>query len=149
MMAQNLAIKAVSASISLSRTELFMTKERLKEILRFLLSGGFCFLIDYGLLFILTEYGGLYYLCSSAISFSISLGVNYWLCIHFIFRKTAEQTSRQKMIFIIVGIMGLGLNQLCMWLFATICGLHYMIAKLFATAIVTIWNYLTKRWAVT
>ncbi len=44
--------------------------------------------------------------------------------------------------------MGLGLNQLCMWFFVDVAGLYYMIAKIFATAIVTIWNYITKRKAV-
>jgi len=35
-----------------------------------------------------------------------------------------------------------------MWFFVAIIGLHYMLAKIFATIIVTIWNYLTKRKAV-
>ncbi|MBR1806568.1 MAG: GtrA family protein [Selenomonadaceae bacterium] len=43
------------------------------------------------------------------------------------------------------GVVGLGLNQLCMWFFVDVAGLHYLIAKLGATVIVTAWNYVTKR----
>ena len=50
--------------------------ERYREIFRFLLVGGGCFLLDYGLLFALTEYGGFMYLVSTAISFTVSMVVN-------------------------------------------------------------------------
>ena len=45
-----------------------LTGAQLREIARFLLVGGFSFLIDYGLLYVFTEYGGIPYLWSSALS---------------------------------------------------------------------------------
>lgn len=125
-----------------------MTHERFMEILRFCLVGGVSFLIDYSLLFALTEWAGLYYLYSSAISFSVTVVFNYWLCVIYVFKGAGKQTARQAVIFFVTGALGLALNQFCMWLFVAVVGLHYMIAKLFATAIVTIWNYVTKRKAV-
>ena len=126
-----------------------MTRERMLEIVRFCFVGGVSFLMDYGLLFVLTEFVGLYYLYSSAISFSITVVFNYWLCVIYVFKGAKKQTTRQAIIFFGTGVIGLGLNQLCMWLFVAVAGLHYMLAKIFATAIVTIWNYVTKRKAVT
>ena len=126
-----------------------MTRERMLEIVRFCFVGGVSFLMDYGLLFVLTEFVGLYYLYSSAISFSITVVFNYWLCVIYVFKGAKSQTTRQAIIFFGTGVIGLGLNQLCMWLFVAVAGLHYMLAKIFATAIVTIWNYVTKRKAVT
>lgn len=125
-----------------------MTHERFLEILRFCLVGGVSFLIDYSLLFALTEWAGLYYLYSSAISFSVTVVLNYWLCVTYVFKGAGKQTARQAVIFFATGALGLALNQFCMWFFVAVVGLHYMIAKIFATAIVTIWNYLTKRKAV-
>ena len=125
-----------------------MTHERFLEILRFCLVGGVSFLIDYSLLFALTEWAGLYYLYSSAISFSVTVVLNYWLCVIYVFKGAGKQTARQAVIFFATGALGLALNQFCMWFFVAIVSLHYMIAKIFATAIVTIWNYLTKRKAV-
>lgn len=118
------------------------------EIVRFCFVGGVSFLMDYGLLFALTEFAGIYYLYSSAISFSITVVFNYWLCIIYVFKDAKKQTTRQATIFFVTGVLGLGLNQLCMWLFVAVAGLHYMLAKIFATAIVTVWNYITKRKAV-
>ncbi|MBD3878844.1 MAG: GtrA family protein [Quinella sp. 1Q5] len=126
-----------------------MTRERMLEIVRFCFVGGFSFLMDYSLLFVLTEFVGLYYLYSSAISFSITVVFNYWLCVIYVFKGAKKQTTRQAIIFFGTGVIGLGLNQLCMWFFVDVMRVHYMLAKIFATAIVTIWNYVTKRKAVT
>ena len=125
-----------------------MTHERFAELVRFCFVGGLSFLVDYSLLFALTEWAGLYYLYSSAISFGVSVVFNYWLCVAYVFKGAGKQTTRQAAIFLVTGIMGLGLNQLCMWFFVTVTGFHYMLAKIFATAIVTVWNYFTKRMAV-
>ncbi|MBR6713383.1 MAG: GtrA family protein [Selenomonadaceae bacterium] len=126
-----------------------MTRERMLEIVRFCFVGGVSFLMDYGLLFVLTEFVGLYYLYSSAISFSVTVVFNYWLCVIYVFKGAKKQTTRQAIIFFGTGVIGLGLNQLCMWFFVDVMRVHYMLAKIFATAIVTIWNYVTKRKAVT
>jgi len=122
-----------------------MTHERLMEIIRFCFVGGVSFLIDYSLLYALTEFAGIYYLYSSAISFSVSVVFNYWLCVAYVFKGAKKQTPRQAIFFFVTGAIGLVLNQFCMWLFVAIVGLHYMLAKIFATAIVTVWNYVTKR----
>ena len=125
-----------------------MPRSRLYEIARFVLVGGACFLLDYGLLYILTEYGGLHYLLSAGISFSISVLVNYWLCLICVFRGANAQTRRAKMHFFGSSIAGLGLNQLLMWVLVDIIGIYYMIAKLIAAGIVMVWNYILKRRAV-
>ena len=122
-----------------------MTHERLMEIIRFCFVGGVSFLMDYSLLYALTEFAGIYYLYSSAISFSVTVIFNYWLCVIYVFKGAKKQSPRQAIIFFATGAVGLLLNQFCMWLFVAIVGLHYMIAKIGATAIVTIWNYITKR----
>ena len=125
-----------------------MTRERLLEIIRFCFVGGVSFLMDYAILFALTEFAGVYYLYSSAISFSVTVVFNYWLCVIYVFKGAQKHTTRRALIFFGTGVIGLGLNQFCMWFFVAVAGLHYMLAKIFATIIVTIWNYLTKCKAV-
>lgn len=125
-----------------------MTHERFMEVIRFCIVGGLSFLVDYSLLYALTEWAGIYYLYSSAISFGVSVVFNYWLCVAYVFKGAGKQTARQATIFFVTGVIGLALNQLCMWFFVDVAGLHYMLAKIFATAIVTIWNYFTKRMAI-
>ncbi len=126
-----------------------MSSKRFWEVFRFVLVGGGCFLLEYGLLYTLTEYAGLHYLWSSAIAFVVSLLVNYWLCVAVVFQGAGKQSFSQRLLFIGSSIAGLGINQACMWFFVDRCGIYYMVAKLITSAIVMIWNYILKRKAVT
>jgi len=123
-------------------------RARLYEMLRFILVGGACFLLDYGLLYVLTAHMGVYYLVSAAISFTVSVFLNYWLCLVCVFRGANAQSRRAKMLFFGSSIAGLGLNQLLMWALVDLAHIHYMIAKLIAAGVVMLWNYVLKRRAV-
>ena len=125
-----------------------MRRDRFMEMARFCLVGGSCFLVDYALLYILTEYGGINYWYSSGISFTTTVLLNYWLCVVYVFHGARHQTRKQASIFIGSSIAGLAINQLCMWVLVDGLGIYYMIAKLVATAVVTIWNYVMKRKAI-
>lgn len=125
----------------------FPSTERFWEVFRFLLVGGGCFLLEYGLLFALTEYGGLNPLVSAPIAFTVSLVVNYILCVYVVFH--AEQQSKKQMaLFVLTSIIGLGINQVVMWFFIDIIGIWYMFAKVVASAVVMVWNYFTKRYVL-
>ena len=125
-----------------------MSRERFLEIVRFCLVGGLSLLVDCAILFALTDFAGVHYLYSAAVSFTASVIFNYWLCVKYVFRNARRQTPRQAAIFIGSSVAGLGLNQLCMWFFVEVAGWHYMLAKLGATVIVTLWNYVMKRKAI-
>ena len=122
--------------------------ERFLEIVRFCFVGGISLIVDCGVLYGLTEFFGVHYLYSAAISFTVSVIFNYWLCVTYVFKGARKQTPKQAAIFIGSSVAGLGLNQLCMWFFVEIVTWHYMLAKLGATVIVTIWNYVMKRKAI-
>ena len=121
---------------------------RFDEILRFGVVGGVCFVVDFGLLYALTEWGGIHFLYSAAISFTVAVTLNYWLCLKFVFTDAKRQTMRQAVLFVGSSVAGLFLNQLSMWLLVNFFAVHYLVSKIIATAIVTIWNYVTKRRAV-
>lgn len=126
----------------------FIRTPRIQEILRFCVAGGICFIVDYGLLFLCTEYLHINYLYSAAISFTVAVLLNYWLSLKFVFTNVSKQTTKQAVVFIGSGIVGLGINQVCMWLLVEKFAIYYMLAKIVSTIIVTVWNYVTKRWAV-
>jgi putative flippase GtrA len=121
---------------------------RAAEILRFLLVGGGCFVFDYGLMVFLTEAAGLYYLWSSGISFTLSVVLNYWLCVKFVFAQAQHQSPKQMSMFIGSSVTGLLLTQFFMYVQVDWLGLNYMLAKFVAAGLVTIWNYIWKRKAV-
>ena len=65
-------------------------KKLIDQILKFGVVGGLAFLIDYVLLYALTEFVGIHYLISSVISFTVSLIFNYILSIKWVFDVTKK-----------------------------------------------------------
>jgi len=120
----------------------------MKEILQFCFVGSFTFLIDCGLLYVLTEYTLLGYFLSAAVAFSIAVVINYILCLKYVF-VSALNGKKQFFYFVMTSIVGLGLNQICMWMFVELLSFYYLIAKVGSTIIVTLWNYVTKKLVLT
>ena len=118
-----------------------------QEIFRFLLAGGSCFLLELATLWILTELGGINYLESAAIAFTLAVAINYEMCSRWVW-SSARRSRKAIAIFISTSVIGLGINQLCMYFFVEFVELHYMIAKIFSTIVVTAWNFFTKRMAL-
>lgn len=118
------------------------------EMIRFIIVGVITFVVDYGLLYICTEYIGLYYMYSTAIAFIVAVIFNYWLCVVYVFTNIQRQTSKQALLFVGSSVVGLGINQICMWFFVEIFGIYYMLAKIISIIIVMAWNYIMKRKAV-
>lgn len=123
----------------------FVHSKIFKQLFRFGIVGFTAFLIDAGLLFILTEFCHIHYLISSIISFVVSLVYNYILSIFWVFDVQKKQTYKEVLLFIILSIIGLGLNQLIMYLGVDLLHIYYMFCKVLATIIVMIYNFITRK----
>ena len=135
-----------------------MKGSRGKEMLRFVITGGLCFLIEFACLVALRDGAGLDTLIATPIAFLISVIVNYLLCVKWVFDGAGSQGNAQRAGFLVTSAVGLGLNELLMLLFRALFGedqtvmtvfgftvTMYMVNKVIATVIVMIWNYITKR----
>lgn len=121
-------------------------KKLFQQIARFGVIGVLAFAIDYGFLYAFTEWLGIYYLISSVLSFSISVIFNYIASVLWVFDvKQKTSKTRNFILFIVFSVIGLGINQLIMWLGVESLGLHYMLVKIFATAVVMVWNFVTRK----
>lgn len=116
-----------------------------RQIMKFGVVGGGAFLIDYSILYVLTEFVGIHYLISSVISFIISLIFNYILSIYWVFDVTKKQTPKEVFIFVILSVIGLGINQVVMYVGSDLLHIYYMLTKLVATFIVMVWNFVTRK----
>ena len=132
---------------------------RMKEIVKFVFTGGVCFLIEYAALIALKEWLHLPVVAATPIAFLISVVFNYLLCVKWVFDGAAEGNRKAQIGFIITSLMGLALNWFLMWaltalfgedaVLLTIFGIDvkvYMLNKVIATGLVMVWNYFTKRW---
>ena len=123
------------------------TDNTLIQLFRYTFVGGAAFLIDFASLFLLTEFAGLHYLHSAAIAFILGLIINYILSILWVFKsRVVNKKIIEFIIFAIIGIVGLGLNELIIWFSTERINLYYLHSKLISTAIVYFWNFLSRKY---
>lgn len=117
------------------------------QILRYLVSGGVAFLVDTGILALLTEtLGKDYLLLWTAAAFAAGLLVTYLFSILWVFdNRSMKSRAAEISIFVLIGVTGLGLTELLMWLLAGKAGIHYLLAKVITTVLVFIWNFAAKK----
>ena len=129
-----------------------------KEVLRFVLTGGFFFLIELVTLVLLKELLHLDTLIATPIAFTVSVIVNYILCVVWVFPGSGDGGTAAKVAFVVTSLIGLALNEVFMLLFRifwgesfrllTIWGFDvtmYMLNKAVATLLVMIWNFFSKK----
>lgn len=115
------------------------------QIFKFAIVGGSAFLIDYGVFTLLSQVFQIHYLIASGLSFSISVIYNYILSIKWVFDVTKKQTTKDFIVFIILSIGGLILNSIIMYIAVDLMHIHELIAKIIATAIVMVYNFITRK----
>ena len=133
-------------------------ESRYSEVLKFLISGGICFLIKL--------------VCSVALRFGmghdtwlsvllaemVAIAANYILCVLWIWPAARDNSAITKIGFVVTSLIGLLWNELLMMLFGAIFGetkvlfsalgkdiTMYMFNVCLTTAIVLFWNFYTKR----
>lgn len=118
----------------------------MEQIIKFGFVGFLCFFIDYGVMVFLTEVFQIDYLVSSGISFTVSVIVNYILSITFVFETDKDKNKlKEFVVFVFLSVIGLGINEVCMWLAVEAAGIYYMISKIGATAVVMVYNFVTRK----
>lgn len=117
------------------------------QAFRYLVSGGTAFVADTGLLTLLTElFGREQLLLWTAIAFAVGLLITYLFSILWVFdNRSMKSRTAEVTVFVLIGVVGLGLTELLMWLIAQKAGLHYLPSKIITTVIVFVWNFVAKK----
>lgn len=141
----------------MSLVDKIKSNKLVKQVLNFGIVGILAFIVEFVCLNILIKWGiplfvpgrdeGFYTLVASPIAFSISVIFNYIMSILFVFKKRQDVNGGQVfIIFIVLNVVALGLNQLVMWLFVKyLPAVPYNIAKIVATGFVTIYNFISRK----
>ncbi len=143
-------------------------KNLFAQIMKFGMVGVVCFGIDYiigySVMKIMVKLGGepifeIASMAGSALGFTVSVIINYILSFKFVFERKEDLNRRKEFAaFIILSVIGLGLNQLIIWIcvgpvYGSIAllreilnyDLAYTGAKVIATAVVMVYNFVTRK----
>ena len=117
-----------------------------KQFLKFAVVGLISFGIDWGMLIALVELFHLDFLMSTTISFITSVVVNYWLSMKYVFdHREGMSRRREFIIFVVLSVIGLVLNDGIVLALNAGLGLEANIAKICATALVMVYNFVTRK----
>src|SRR5262245_49124352 len=116
--------------------------ESTHEFIRYAIASAIAFAADTGSLWLLTGFFGLRYLVSGAIAFILGLSIVYSFSIMWVFeRRNFTNRKAEYALFAGIGIVGLVLNEVCLWFFTSVIGFHYLISKLASVVLVFAWNF--------
>lgn len=116
------------------------------QMFRYVFVGGTAFAVDFFFLYFFSDICGIYYLISGVLSFIISVLVNYWMSTVWVFNQDNINNKLLEFnLFLAISTIGLVFTEILLWLFTDVCGLHYLISKIIAAAIVMFWNFIARR----
>ena len=122
------------------------TRKLLIQIFKFTIVGGIATVIDFVFLYIFREFCHFPVLVSNTLSFCISVIYNYIASVKWVFDVNKDKNAKKQfIIFIIFSVLGLLLNNLIMWITVEFLSIYYLLAKIIATAIVMVFNFVTRK----
>ena len=127
-----------------------MNSKLVQQIIKFGAVGFLCFFIEYGLLILLREAAGMPVLVANFLAFVVSAIVNYILSILFVFETDKNKNKvKEFLLFFVLSVGGLIINQLVLWAGTTLLdpfwSRSYILVKPFATGVVMVYNFITRK----
>ena len=122
-----------------------------EQFAKFGVVGFLAFLVDYGVLMLLSQGFGMDPTLAAGISFCVSLLFNYLASMRFVFSHREDMSkTREFVTFLVLSAIGLALNEAIMLAGTSALGTSAMAVtavKVVATAIVMVWNFVSrKKW---
>lgn len=121
-------------------------RKLIEQIMKFGVVGIIAFVIDFGVMVFLTEVFGIDPVISATVSFIISVIFNYAASMRYVFsHREGMSRTREFIIFVVLSVIGLGINDLLIWAGTDLASFDYRLVKIFATAVVMVWNFVTRK----
>jgi len=122
-----------------------LLKNLFLQLIRYFFVSGAAFAADFGVYALMIYLLHCHYLLSACGGFLFGVLVNYVLCKLFVFTKKTKSSAMEFTVYFFIGILGLGLLEILLYLMVGKLHIHAMLGKLFATGIVFFWNFFAKR----
>lgn len=117
-----------------------------EQFLKFGVVGTIAFAIDFGIMVLLTEAFGIEPVVAATVSFCVSVIFNYAASMRYVFARRDDMgRARELTTFVALSVVGLGINDALMLLGTETLQWDYRLVKVAATAVVTVWNFGSRK----
>lgn len=117
------------------------TDRTIVQFIRYGMVAVVALVFDFGSYAFLVRVADIHPVVAATIGFTLGLFVNYLLSIAWVFNQRARSKRVEMMTFMIIGLIGLGLTDVFIWLMVIEWHIDELFAKLVATGIVFFWNF--------
>ncbi|MCK4662261.1 MAG: GtrA family protein [Bacteroidales bacterium] len=100
--------------------------------------------VDFGITYLCKEKFKIQKYISNSIGFTCAASTNYFLNRIWTFQSKNPEIFREYTDFIIISIIGLGINNFMIWLLIKKYNLNFYISKAIAIVVTTIWNFVAN-----
>lgn len=112
------------------------------KVVRYGIVGASAALVDFVIFAVFAKWLGYNYLTVGAVGFVIATTFNYFLSIRFVFESGVRFTFKKEFSLVfLISLIGLGLNQLVLYLGIGVLGWEMLFVKVCATGSVFFWNF--------
>ncbi|MDR0504338.1 MAG: GtrA family protein [Bifidobacteriaceae bacterium] len=117
-----------------------------QQIIRYGLVAVVAFAVDFGTMTAFVEFVGWNHLVAAAAGFVLGLIANYLLSERLVFGQPKVRSGLTRFAsFAVIGLVGLGILEVAMYVQVDLLDWHYQLAKIVATVIGFVWNYAARR----
>jgi putative flippase GtrA len=120
----------------------FFTEAFFLKFVKFSLVGFSGVFVDFGITFLAKENFRIQKYIANAMGFTMAASSNYMLNRIWTFHSTNPNVMLEFTRFFVIALIGLGINMLIIWAMNGKFKVNFYVSKLFATLLVTLWNFL-------
>lgn len=118
------------------------------QVIRFLIVGFICFLLEFFTFTLLIDVFHVKYTHANLPSISVAIVASYFLSRKLVFDSNRYNDRLTFILFIAFTLAGVALNQFLLWFTVEKLHLNVKVSKVTAVAVVSSFNYVTKRFFV-
>ena len=122
----------------------FLSTSFILKFIKFAAVGMSGLIVDYAFTYLFKEIFKVQKYLANSIGFTIAAITNYILNRVWTFESDNPEIGTEYTQFLIISLIGLGLNNLILWLIVRKFKINFYLAKFFAICVVTLWNFLAN-----
>ncbi len=125
--------------------ELLTSSKTHAQFIRYFVVAAAGLVVDFSTVIFTKEVLNFYYLLAVICGFMLGLVVTYLFSNRFVFGTPKGNPRKAFLLFGFIGLVGLGILSLLMFILTGKLGINYIVAKSLATVVVFGWNFIARR----